>query len=249
MVRKQVGHSSAARIVLLAIVLFTSRLAIAEDKTGINASVASSVKPIAAEGHSVVAPSGVLPEASVQAGGRVSSEVTRVPVTVTATNTTSTPQAPQSGLQDQIEEEARRLQLGVRGGVALDPELILVGAQIQLGPIFNSNVFFRPSVEFAYGEFTAMVGFNGEFLYRLSRSSPQDRWSTYFGGGLGINLLQESFEQETGERKIDFDDFHSDSALNILGGVQNRNGIFMELRTSVYSAPSPTLRLSVGYTF
>ena len=249
MVREQVGHSSAARIVLLAIVLFTSRLAIAEDKTGINASVASSFKPIASEGHSVVAPLSVLPEASVQAGGRVSSEVTRVPVTVTATNTTSTPQAPQSGLQDQIEEEARRLQLGVRGGVALDPELVLVGAQIQLGPIFNSNVFFRPGVEFGYGEFTAMVGFNGEFLYRLSRFSPQDRWSTYFGGGLGINLLQQSFEQETGERRIDFDDFHSDSALNILGGVQNRNGIFMELRTSVYSAPSPTLRLSVGYTF
>ena len=148
-----------------------------------------------------------------------------------------------------IEQQAKKLRAGVRGGVALDPELILMGGQIQLGPIFRSNIFFRPSIEFAFGEVTAMFGFNGEFLYMLPSSSAQDRWSPYFGGGLGVNLLHQNFEREEGEQKIDFGDFHSDLALNILGGMQNRNGVFLELRTSVYSEPSPTLRLVVGYNF
>ena len=94
-----------------------------------------------------------------------------------------------------------------------------------------------------------MFGFNGEFIYRLPMSSQQDRWSTYFGGGLGINLLHQNFERDTGGKRIDFGDFHSDSALNILAGVRNQSGIFMELRTSIYSDPSPTLRLVVGYSF
>jgi hypothetical protein len=162
----------------------------------------------------------------------------------------SSPATPQAGrTQSDVVREARRLQAGVRGGVALDPELILLGVQAQLGPVGHRNLFFRPSVEFAYGEITAMFGFNGEFIYKMPLSSQQDRWSPYFGGGLGINLLHQNFEREEGGRRIDFGDFHSDSALNVLGGIQYRSGLFMELRTSVYSEPSPTLRLVVGYNF
>jgi hypothetical protein len=155
----------------------------------------------------------------------------------------------QAPTQAEIEREARRLQLGVRGGVALDPELIMFGVQSQLGPIFRSNVFFRPSVEFGFGEVTAMFGFNGEFIYRLQMSSAQDRWTPYFGAGLGINLLHQNFERDNGGRRIDFGDFHSDSALNIVAGARYRSGVFLEARTSIYSDPSPTLRLMVGYSF
>jgi hypothetical protein len=157
---------------------------------------------------------------------------------------------PQSGpTQRDVTAEAHRLQAGVRGGVALDPELLVFGLQAQFGPLFNANTFFRPSVEFAFGEVTAMFGFNGEFIYRLPMSSREDRWSPYFGAGLGINLLHQNFDREEGGKRIDFGDFHSDTALNILGGVRNRSGVFLELRTSVYSEPSPTLRLMVGYNF
>jgi hypothetical protein len=89
-----------------------------------------------------------------------------------------TPQTPQQGGRPQggqIEREARRLQAGVRAGVALDPELLMIGIQSQVGPIFRSNISFRPSVEFGFGEVTAMSGFNGEFIYQLQRSSAQDR--------------------------------------------------------------------------
>jgi hypothetical protein len=152
-------------------------------------------------------------------------------------------------IERDIEREARRYQLGIRGGVALDPELIMIGVHGQVGPFFRSDIFFRPSVEFGLGEVTALFAFNPEIIYRLPFSSAQDRWSTYFGAGLGINLLHQNFEKEDGTGRIDFGEFHSDTALNVLAGIRRRGGVFMELKTSVYSDPSPTLRMTVGYNF
>jgi|SRR6185503_10485578 len=151
----------------------------------------------------------------------------------------------QPSIQQRIERQAERYQAGVRTGVALDPELILVGVQAQLGPIFKSGITFRPSVEFAYGEVTSMFGFNGELLYHFKQA--EERWTPYAGAGIGINLLHENFQRKA--KRIDFGDFHSDTALSIVGGMQNRNGLFAELRTSIYSDPSPTLRVVIGYNF
>lgn len=155
------------------------------------------------------------------------------------------PQAVQRA-ESNIERQVKKYQVGVRGGVALDPELILIGVQAQLGPIYKTGISFRPSVEFAYGEVTSMFGFNGEMVYKFKQER-QDRWTPYAGAGIGINLLHQNFVNKG--KRIDFGDFHSDTALNILGGLQNRDGVFMELRTSIYSDPSPTLRIVVGYNF
>jgi hypothetical protein len=57
-----------------------------------------------------------------------------------------------------IEKQARRLQAGVRAGIALDPELVLSGVHTQLGPFFNRNAYLRPSVELAFAEVTALFG-------------------------------------------------------------------------------------------
>ena len=92
-------------------------------------------------------------------------------------------------------------------------------------------MFFRPNVEFGLGEVTAIFAFNPEVIYRLPVSSPQDRTSTYVGAGLGINLLHQSFDRDEDGKRIDFGDFHSDTALTILGGVRFRSGMFMELKT------------------
>ena len=140
--------------------------------------------------------------------------------------------------------------MGVRAGVALDPELILLGVHAQVGPFFNPDVFLRPNVEFAFGEVTALFALNMEAIYRLPVSSRQGRWSAYVGGGPGFSFLHQNFERTNGEGdKIDFGDFHSNVGLNILGGLRYRNGMFMELKTSVYSRPAPTLRLIIGYNF
>jgi hypothetical protein len=152
-------------------------------------------------------------------------------------------------IERDIERQARRFQLGVRGGVALDPELVLVGVQSQLGPFFTPDLYMRPNVEFAFGEVSAMFGLNLEAVYRLPINTRQGRWSAYVGAGPGFNFLNQSFDRVTGERNIDFDDFRYDTALNILGGVRFRRGTFVELKTSVYAEPAPTLRLIFGYNF
>lgn len=153
-------------------------------------------------------------------------------------------------LERDIERETKRFRVGVRGGVTLDPELILIGVQSQIGPFFNKNVYFRPNVEFAWGEVTALFALNPEVIYRLPASSRNARWAPYFGVGPGFNFLHQNFEQNgVGGKRIDFGEFHSDVGLNLIGGIEYRSGMFMELKTSVYSDPSPTLRMVVGYNF
>ena len=179
-------------------------------------------------------------------GVRVASEIT-VPGASNPADDVVPPQVRR--IERNIEREARRFQLGVRAGVALDPELVLIGAQMQVGPFFNSDVFFRPNVEFAYGEVTALFALNPEVIYRLPISSRQGRWSAYVGVGPGFNFLHQNFERNGDGKRIDFGDFHSDVGLNVLGGIRYRSGMFMELKTTVYADPSPTLRLIVGYNF
>jgi opacity protein-like surface antigen len=182
---------------------------------------------------------------------RVASEVTITSGPTTTQAETTAPVVPPEvrRLERDIERQARRYQLGVRAGVALDPELIMIGVQAQVGPFFGDNIYFRPNVEFAFGEVTALFGLNPEIVYRLPLSSRQARWSTYFGIGPGFNFLHQNFQSSAGGKRIDFGQFHSDTGLNILGGVRYRSGMFAELKTTVYSEPAPTLRLIVGYNF
>jgi hypothetical protein len=186
-------------------------------------------------------------------GVRYASEVvvTQQPATG-ASATGSSPVIPPEvrTLERNIERETHRFRVGVRAGIALDPELILVGVQSQIGPFFNKNVYFRPNVEFAWGEVTALFALSPEVIYRLPASSRNPRWAPYFGIGPGFNFLHQNFERDgAGGKRIDFGEFHSDVGLNLIGGLQYRSGMFMELKTSVYSDPSPTLRLVLGYNF
>ncbi|HXE62902.1 MAG TPA: hypothetical protein VN519_05145 [Bryobacteraceae bacterium] len=186
-------------------------------------------------------------------GVRTASEivVTQQPA-ASASGTASSPVIPPEvrTLERNIERETRRFRVGVRAGLALDPELILIGVQSQIGPFFNKNVYFRPNVEFAWGEVTALFALNPEVIYRLPLASRNARWAPYFGVGPGFNFLHQNFEQNgVSGKRIDFGEFHSDVGLNLIGGIQYRSGMFMELKTTVYSDPSPTLRLVLGYNF
>jgi len=148
-----------------------------------------------------------------------------------------------------IERQVRKYQLGVRAGVTLDPELVLLGVHAQVGPFFNRDVFFRPNLEFGIGEVTTLFAINPEFIYRLPVSARQGRWSAYVGVGPGFNFLHQNFDIKDEKKRIDFGEFRSDVGLNVLGGIRFRSGMFMEMKTTVYSNPSPTLRLIVGYNF
>jgi hypothetical protein len=190
-----------------------------------------------------------------QAGFRVASQITLLkaapaaPKGAAAQTAEPVPREVRNVERD-IKREAQRYHLGVRAGVALDPELVLLGVHAQLGPFFNSDIFFRPNVEFAYGEVTALFALNAEVIYRLPVKSRQGRWSPYFGVGPGFSFLHQNFEQSAGQgRNIDFGQFHSNVGLNILGGMRSRSGVFLELKTSVYSDPAPVLRFIIGYNF
>jgi hypothetical protein len=148
-------------------------------------------------------------------------------------------------LENSIQRASRKFHLGLSGGIALDPELVLLGMHAQFGPFFSRNLFFRPNVEFDFGEVTKMFGINAEILYRIPITSRFESWSMYVGGGPAFNFAQQSF----GHNEINFSDFRYDSALNIFVGMQRRSGLFAEVKTSVYANPAPSLRLLVGYTF
>ena len=152
-----------------------------------------------------------------------------------------------SDLERSIRREVRRFQIGARTGLALDPELVLAGVHAQVATGLNRNVIFRPNLEFAFGELTTAFSINLEALYRLPVSARQARWGAYVGAGPGINFLKQSLTRD--DRNVDFDDLDTDVSFNLFGGVQNRNGMFLEMKTSVYADPAPSLRLIVGFNF
>jgi hypothetical protein len=194
----------------------------------------------------------VVYSAGDEAGVSIASSVTAANASNAGQAAETAPVVPQEvrRLERDIERDARRFRVGVRAGVALDPELILIGVQSQIGPFFSSNVYFRPNVEFGWGEVTAMFSLNPEVIYRLPVTSRAGRWSTYVGAGPGFNFVHQDFGATSGSgKRVDFSDFHSDVGLNILGGIRYRSGMFTELKTSVYASSSPTLRIIVGYNF
>jgi len=156
-------------------------------------------------------------------------------------------------LEKSIQRETSRYRLGIRTGVALDPELVVIGAQGQIGPFFSENAWFRPNIEFDFGQVTDLVGFNFDGIYRLPVTQREGRWTVFFGGGLSLNISKEGFDPENfrtnvpASEDVSFSDWGFDAGLNLLGGISMRNGAFVEIKTTVYS--EPTLRFILGYTF
>jgi len=148
-------------------------------------------------------------------------------------------------VESDIRREARRWRLGVRAGAAFDPELFMFGVHSQMGPIFSSRVFFRPSAEFAFGEVTDLIALNFEGVYRFQTGERRD-WSPYFGAGPAMTFIHQNFQAG---RNIDFGNFDYETGFNVLAGLQSRRGTFVEAKTSLWSRPAPVLRLIVGYNF
>jgi hypothetical protein len=149
-------------------------------------------------------------------------------------------------VESNIKSEARRWRLGVRAGAAFDPELFMFGVHSQMGPIFSSRVFFRPSAEFDFGEVTDLIALNLEGIYRFRGSSERRDWSPYVGAGPALTFIHQNFQAG---RNIDFGNFDFDAGLNLLFGMQSRRGTFVEAKTSLWSRPAPVFRLIVGYNF
>jgi hypothetical protein len=152
-------------------------------------------------------------------------------------------------LESDLKRQVKRFGAGFRMGTALDPELFIIGVQARMGPIFTRDLWFRPNLEIGFGEITGMVALNLEFVYRLPISARENKWSTYFGAGPALNFTNQDFEHEDATTSIHWGDFSYKTGFNMLMGMQHRKGPFVEVKTSIYSEPSPVLRLIAGYTF
>lgn len=122
---------------------------------------------------------------------------------------------------------------GLRAGVSLDPDQFYVGGHIETGPLVERLVF-RPNVEVGFGDDVTLAAFNFEFVWKFPRGRGQ--WGFYAGGGPAINLYQ-------------FDGSGDDAGggFNVVGGLENRKGLFFELKLGV--ADSPDFKFGVGFTF
>ncbi|MDP9158755.1 MAG: hypothetical protein M3O09_00800 [Acidobacteriota bacterium] len=187
---------------------------------------------------------------SEEAGARLASNVTALEAAQGEQGTKPAEAGPippaVRDLEHDIKRQARHWRLGVHAGAAFDPELILFGVHSQLGPIFHPDLFFRPNAEFAFGEVTDLIALNMEAIYRLPIASRHGGWSPYVGAGPGFTFLHQNFQ---GGRNIDFGNFDFVTGFNILTGVQFRRGTFVEIKSSLYSRPAPTVRLIFGYNF
>jgi hypothetical protein len=145
-----------------------------------------------------------------------------------------------------------RATYGVRGGIGFDRELIYIGGQAQLGPVFR-NLWFRPNYEFGFGEVTKVNSFNFEFAYFLPMTARgsgsdtvEDFWTIFFGAGPALHLAHENFER--GDVDIDFGDWDFDAGLNFFMGLAKRQGFFTELKAGAYN-DATHVKILVGYSF
>jgi hypothetical protein len=164
------------------------------------------------------------------------------------------PQGGQNAASD-VEAAARRFGFGVRAGVGLDPELIDFGAHATFGPIFRSNVAFRPGIEFGVGEVTTMFGINLDVLYTLPSGNGQTRWTPYFGGGPNFALSHRGFDVDDDDdnddvdtpNRFDFSDTDFTGGFNFIVGARSRNGTFFEMNATAYGVSN--IRLLAGFNF
>jgi hypothetical protein len=152
-----------------------------------------------------------------------------------------------------VERAVRRFRIGVTGGVALDPELIDVGAHGAFGPIFTPNIELRPGIEFGFGEVTTLFGINVDVIYTLPGASNQSRWSAYIGAGPNFALSHRGFEAEdddalpTDRNRFDFSDTDFEGGFNFIAGARNRSGRFFEMKATAWGVSM--VRLVAGFNF
>jgi hypothetical protein len=146
-------------------------------------------------------------------------------------------------VEGEIENEARRWHAGGRIGVGFSPELFLFGVQSQIGPIFNKHIIFRPNSDFEFGELTDMWDLNLEGAYRFN-TTLRHGWSPYFGLGPSLNFIHQGINKND----VSFGNFDYKTGFNVLIGAQKRR-TFVEMKTSLWSAEAPVLRLIIGYNF
>ena len=128
---------------------------------------------------------------------------------------------------------AAQIDPGVRAGLSIDPDQFYIGGHIETKPLVERLVF-RPNVEVGFGDDVTLAAFNFEFAWKFPHG--RSDWGFYAGGGPAINLYQ-----------FDGPGDDTEGGFNIMGGFENRSGLFFEFKLGV--ADSPDFKFGVGFTF
>ena len=124
---------------------------------------------------------------------------------------------------------------GVRGGLTLDPDQVHFGVHANLGH-FIDQLRFQPSFELGLGNDFTVGAFNIDALYFIEGTD----WRPYFGGGLGIIMVDIS-DSDSG--------FDSDAGLNLVGGIEFGARFQYMLEARVGVGDLPDFKLTAGFTF
>jgi hypothetical protein len=156
----------------------------------------------------------------------------------------------------QAKSAARRFNLGVQGGVGLDPEIVDVGVHGSFGPIFDPNLAFRPVLELGFGEVTTLLALNFDVIYTFAGNNQDGSWTPYFGAGPQIGLSHQGFETEDTDNveggteeqsRFDFSDTDFNGGMNFIVGMKRQSGAFFEMKATAWGVS--TIRLLVGFNF
>ncbi len=126
----------------------------------------------------------------------------------------------------------------MRAGASGNPDQFYFGMHVQSGPIAD-QLRFRPSLEAGIGDNQTLIAFNFDFVYPFEL--PRTRWSLYVGGGPAANVYIFK-DVPPGESSSDVR-----GGINLLVGLEHRDGFFTELRVGL--SGSPSIKLGVGVTF
>ena len=181
----------------------------------------------------------------------------------TSTVVADNDQAPAQGVQSAVTDVVKKWNIGVQGGIALDPEMINIGAFASFGPIFSPAVRFRPGLYLSFGEVTTELGVDLDVLYTIPGSG--NAWRTYVGGGPNFALSHRGFTAETEvddnpptatpvddntttttTSRFDFGDTDFEAGFNFIVGA-TRGKAFFEMKATAYGVSN--VKLLAGFRF
>jgi hypothetical protein len=155
---------------------------------------------------------------------------------------------------EDAERIARRFQLGISGGVGLDPELMMFGAHGAFGAFYPRYLQLRPGIEAAIGEVTTLLGINVDVLYTLPGMARSATWTPYVGGGPNFALSHRGFDPDAEDiedieerNRFDFSDTDFEGGVNFIVGARRPSGMFLEMKATAYGVSN--VRLLVGFSF
>jgi len=176
---------------------------------------------------------------------------------VSAAGVAANDQAPAQGAQNAVAETVKKFNIGVIGGVAVDPEMITLGAFGNFSPIFSKDVAFRPGLYLSFGELTTEFGIDLDFTYTVE-SSATSNWRPYVGGGFNFALSHQGFSApadsgssdgttDESTDRFDFSDTSFDTGFNFIVGARRPNGVFFEMKATAYGVAN--VKLLAGFKF